>query len=496
MKVKTLHTAGAPVVTFQPFINGTAYGTAQSVTNALALDWIYFDFELNPVTGLAWTKTALNSYSWGVYITATRNAVGANTGITVAEVQVSAEFPKVLLDPGFIRAYGNCWPAPLFFNLDYLDTFDEREQDLIFSGASPGHAQNAVNSYYIGNQHSGLASKGKLMGFADLGPAALVFFAKARSRLWNPRTGTTHADEDYTLSTVSWTRGARSPYAICPGNLWCFFLSDEGFFACNADTGEELISKSVYDDEAPVGERGELEYAIGACISASESDSDDYRIHAQVHGSVLSVRYWSNAEAGHCDRELRYDFSEGVGRTGLAEVLRRDGTPYPWSAPLSLEHSVSAWVTEGDGKHHYAAIDSNDGTADGRVDEIDTGTEDNGTPVRPVGYTGVAIPEDLSAYQPTMARILSKKAGDGLSVALCRQPEREPDEADWDELLAESTHADAFGRDVVWLKGNERGVRSAIACKLSDDGTGPCPEVSAVLIDVEPRASNTKIPTA
>jgi hypothetical protein len=395
--------------------------------------------------------------------------------------------------PGYVRTFGNAFPMVCPWNKTYLDRFEPDHQASTFSAASPGYAQDGVNTWMVRNRRGGPANFGQFMGMADLGPDELQFYTKGRMRLYNPRTGLTRADEDYAKVVASWNRGARSPYAICSGNAWAIFLSDEGFFVCSGGEEERLISLDIYNAEMQEGSRGELEYAVKACIVASDSDTDDYKIHAQVRGGVLSVRYHSSASAAYPDREIRYDFSGSVGRSGIAEVLRSDGSPYPWSTPLTLRHSCSISMAQADGDiWNYAAVDSNShATKDGRVDRIDVGTADVTTAVTAIGYTGLYFPPDMNEIQPTMAYVDSTKAGEGLSISLARDPEALPDESAWDSLEIPTSGIDSYGRSVRWLKPEARRRRSAVEVKIYDDGTGTCPEVSNVMIEASEVTSTT-----
>jgi len=434
------------------------------------------------------TVTDISGLSVTVSNAATRDSV---TALEPADFGYDTGDTDLATQPGFIRMFGNCWPAPLFWNLEYLDRYPAKQLDSIFSAASPGYAQDGVNTWMQRNRRGAPDTLGRFMGMADVGPYELQFYARGRMLLANPRTGLTHSDTDYTKQARAWNRGLRSPYALCAGAGWVIFLSDEGFFACDAASGEHPLSENIYKAGRTTGERGELEHAISRCIVASESDTDDYAIHAQVHGSVLHVRYCSNSDSTYPDREIRYDFSRGVNKSGLAELLQDDGSPYPWSAPLTLRASVSAIVTDSTGPRHLAAIDSNAGTADGRIDEIDTGTLDEAAYVVPVGYTGLYIPEDLSEIQPTMAYVVSTKAGAGMDIALTPEPEKAPEDAQWDALDVPTSGADAFGRSVIMLKPNASLRRAAIGARIWDDGTGPCPELSKVLITAEVVKSTT-----
>lgn len=472
-------------------------------------DTAFARFELNTVADAAYITPGMGVYGTGWTAGTTVLAVDTATGYVTTSAHPTSTAIGIRMyvafdtgdtasgiDAGFVRTFGNCFPCVMYWGKEYLDRFEPDRQDTMFTAATPGYAQDGVNTWLYRNHRGAPTGFGAFMGFADVGPLEVHFYARARMLLYNPRTGLTHADEDYAKITSSWTRGCRSPYAICAGNGWVIYLSDEGLFAVSVQPGmvggEVLISRDLYDVGRPVGQRGSLEYAIKACIAASESDTDGYALHANVVGGVLYVNYWSSATAGYPDRQVRYDFSEGSGRTGLQEVLRADGTPYPWSAPLSLRVSCSAKMAQADGsEHHFAAMDSNAGTADGRVQEIDTGTEDDGVQVQPVGYTGLYMDEALDELQPNRAYVLSTAIGDGLTVAITMQPEVSPEDAKWDVLDIDAPEADAFGRAVSWLEPYQSLRRAAFALRIAHDGSGDVPEVSALVLEGEVVRSTT-----
>ena len=435
--------------------------------------------------------TAVNTTTHVVTVSPVSNAATGSGGATVFAYDTGDTTLGLL--PGHVRTFGNAFPMVCPWSKAYLAKFDPDEQATTFSAASPGYAQDGVNTWMARNRRGGPAHFGPLSGVADLGPYELQFYAKGRMRVYNPRTGLTRADEDYTKVVASWNRGSRSPYAICSGNGWAIFLSDEGFFACDGGDEERLISLDIYNAEMQEGTRGELEYAVKACIAASDANTDAYKIHAQVKDGVMSVRYHTSADAEYPDREIRYDFSSSVGRSGVLEVLKGNGDPYPWSAPLSLRHSCSAKMARPGGDiWHFAAVDSNShATKDGRVDRIDTGTLDVATPVSATGYTGLYFPPDMNEVQPTLAYVDSTKAGTGLSVSLARDPEVLPQNSSWDPLEIPSTGVDSYGRSVRWLKAEARRRRSAVEVKIYDDGTGACPEVSNVMIEASEVTSTT-----
>lgn len=444
-------------------------------------------------------------FSAGTVVTAVDTAAGSNQ-VTISPATVDSdggagrtvEFHYDTGDNtlaqgrGFVRTFSNSFPCVLYFSPTYLEQFPTKKQDSIFTAASPGYAQNGVNTWMVSNRRPAPASFGPHMGFADFGPVLLEFYARGRMRLVNPRTGSTHVDADYNKEVTSWSRGARSPYSICSGNGWAIALSDEGLFGFGLGIGEEvMLSEAIYDPTAPVGKRGQLEYAIGKCVAASEGDTDDYALFAQVHGSVLRVRYCSSASATYPDREIRYDFSQSVGRSGLAQLLQPDGRPYPWSAPLTLRVSSSAEVGTASGMVLYGARDSNGGTADGRVDTLDTGTEDNGAMVLPVAYSGVLVPEVPVARQPLRVRAHYRKAGAGIKVGISRNPEWDETATEWDDVAMPSSGGDDYARAVEPFEGSVRLQRKAEQYRITDDGSGPCPEVVRVVVEMEPQEDVT-----
>lgn len=451
----------------------------------------------------AWPAgTVVTEITDSTHLKVSANSTRADSGaLESVEIGYDTGDTALGLSLGFVRSFGNALPVVLPWRKTYLDQFEAQKSSLVFSGASPGNAQDAINSWPVGNRRSGPASFGELMGFADMGPMAFVFFSRARMRLWNPRTGLTHADEDYNLTTSSWTRGARSPYAICAGNQWCIFLADEGLFAVGvqislseyrgdvmaSDTAEVLISKNIYDAERAPGQRGELEYAIAACVASSESGGDHYPLSAELIGGLLYVHYWSSAAAGRHDREIRYDFSMGSGRTGLAEVLQDDGQPYPWSCPLDLPGACSAKVVQADGAvHRFAAVDDNSGATDGRVDEMDTGTTDNGTPVTAEGNTGLKYATGINLIQATVLRaIFTKRPQAGVSIGVAMNPERDPEDAgaEFIDFPLEAKVMDDFGRAVVETTTAAARGKAALALRILDDGTGPPPEMTQQMTD-------------
>jgi len=300
---------------------------------------------------------------------------------------------------------------------------------------------------------------------------------------------------------VDWGKGAASPYAIASTGTCVVYVNEDGVFARSLGTEKVLLSDAIYRPGRPTGSRGVLEYAllgdsthVGSC-AAADSGADTFKIALNIVAGVVHLRYFSVNTVTWFDREIRYDFSRSIGRRGLAEVLQDDGTPYPWSTPLTLRASTSCLLTKADGVHHYAAFDSNAGTGDGRVDEIDAGVQDNGTAVVPVGYLGPARPPGLNRIRPLKIRALGKKVitPTGFTVAVARDPEKPPASSTWDAVTLLSAGTDDFQRDMLALPETVRYAKEMLAVRISDSGTAQSatdfPELSELELEYEPEDS-------
>lgn len=385
---------------------------------------------------------------------------------------------------GYVRMFGNALPALLPWRMDYLSQFRPAREASIFTAASPGYAQDGVNTWRRANRHEAPATFGPLMGFADLGPLEVRFHTGGRFGLVNSRTGETHNDSDYTQVALSWSVGSLSPYAICTGTGFAIALGPEGLYVTAGRMGDErYFSSAIFDVTQAEGRRGELEYAIEQCRLAAESNADTFKLQATLEGSVLYVRYWSGSTATRPDREVRYDFSEGQReREGAAALFRADGSAYPWSAPCTLAPSCSAVVATAAGVRRFGALDTNAGAADGRVDELDTGTEDNGTPIRPVAYTGTLLPASFEQFQPLRIGVVARKAGSGIVVGVAVDSRPDHAEMEWDEVQVGTTGPNDYGREVLPLASGGRQIRDALTLRITDDGTGECPEISRLTL--------------
>jgi hypothetical protein len=117
-------------------------------------------------------------------------------------------------------------------------------------------------------------------------------------------------------------------------------------------------------------------------IAATAADTDASYAHIKIVGGVLRCLFRSDASSSTAaNRRVDYDFSVSDETTGLPGLFRKPGLPWGWSTLLYQTLSVLGSGRRTDGLHVYGWSDANAGTGAGRIDEIDTGTTDNGTAI-------------------------------------------------------------------------------------------------------------------
>jgi len=388
---------------------------------------------------------------------------------------------------GFVRSFGNAFPVSLPWRLSYLDAFPPQRFASQFSPASAGRPQDAVNTWHLKTRHEGPATLGPLVAIAECLDAQLEFHAHGIVELANVRDSNTHEDADYWKRVVDWGHGAASPYAVASIGDVVFYVNADGVFARSRGLAFVSIGGAIYDPGRPPAtaaqlstsptQRGLLEYALlgngtnvaGSC-AAAESGADTHKVALSVVGNRLRLHYFSTSSSTYPDRWVEYDYSESATNEGLARVLDGNGRPFPWSPPQTLPASCMCELTNLTGRHVYAARDTNGGTGDGRVDEVDVGVEDQSADVVPVGYTGIYLPDDLSEIQPLRLVIVAKKDTTGLGVAIGANAEVAPGSDAWTALTVAAASND-YHKETLLFGNNVRSTRQGLHFKITDSGT-------------------------
>jgi len=307
---------------------------------------------------------------------------------------------------GNIDKYGNqhviCGALPMLvgFTKSYLDAFPARPYSMAYTGASPGHPPNAANNWYQDNELSLPSTLGRFMAAGHVSSGnvvSLAAFSEGVAVIRNMRGGGTALDSDYRLLSTASRRGCISPPSFVQGNGWCGWLSQEGYVISEGEASSEVVISAENFLQSESGGVGDWAYEIGQCAAATASGAATWGFHAMTASGRLWVSYRTSAST----RVVQcYDFSAGLGSSGVAEVTRQDGTPWGWSAPLtynwaaysSTNAKVNAMcaVRKSDGLYLIAADDTNNGTTCGLVSRFEAG-----------GFTDAAVEITTKIYTLT-----------------------------------------------------------------------------------------------
>ena len=314
----------------------------------------------------------------GLTVTAVSGAtvtISGNASTTTAGATVYVKFGWDMGDavPGEYRVFGNSNFGVVHFNSAYRATYPTSKRSVLYTGANPGHARNAADNYYVGNRRTLEERAGILMGIAPLLSGAVLPCSRGIGVIRNLRGGKSGEDNDYRAELLNQARGCISWGSVVSGNGWVGYLTSEGYVVTDGQE-ERIISRDVWNATTRMGDWA---YEISQCEAGANGDNDLGRFHASVLGGRIYCSFRSSATVTVPDRQLIYDFSSEAPSSGLAEVLRDDGSSFGWSCALTLTGSPACEVAKSDGIHRYLAIEDNAGaTGDGRVDEFEFGPYD------------------------------------------------------------------------------------------------------------------------
>lgn len=292
---------------------------------------------------------------------------------------------------GSMRTFAQGYPAVLQWEPEiYITREPSPDRDgIYFSRGAPESAAAGVtaapNFWVAGNYRKPPEYSGPLMGFAPVEDGMVAFFTDKIWLIRNTRDFRSGRDEDFYMVQIS-NDGCIAWDSIVEFNNAVGWLSRKGYKVWGPDVGEQLISNAIYDPTEGVGD---LAYEIGKCMASAPADTDDMRFHAHNFGSCLVIKFRSSASVTVPDLELEYDFSEGSQSGGARELFRNGdpNTPFGWSTPFRRPGEAMGHYRGSSGMVKLHAIETAGSTGSGRIDQLDTGYQDNGTAITPVLYT-------------------------------------------------------------------------------------------------------------
>lgn len=295
------------------------------------------------------------------------------------------------------QSYAQGYPATLQWGKAALLATQQNpdREGIYFTRGAPESAAKGVtaapNFWVAGNYRPPLEYSGTFMGFAAVEDGMVCFYSDKVWLLRNTKDFRSGRDEDFYMTQIS-NDGCIAWNSIVEFNNAVGWLTKNGYMVWGRDLGQQNLTRAIFNPSGGTDNTGsgDLVYEVGQCAASAAADSDGMRFSAYRFGQVLTIKYRSSSSVTAPDMEQKYDFSEGSHSGGVAGLFR-DGntnTPFGWSTPLRRPGETM-------GEHHGAsgivklhAIDITVGsTGNGRIDQMDTGFQDNGVAITPVLYT-------------------------------------------------------------------------------------------------------------
>lgn len=442
--------------------------------------------EINESTGIS-----ANHIRWGAQLVpgADPTTLATNLFVTSAVSDFGDDGMLSGGTSGNMRVFSNSYPGILYFSSTYLATLKTDTQSVIMTGASPTTPGGNANSWFSDKASNWKApphaTVGRLMGMAPItgqaGVVCIVFYEKARYVLRNIRGGGTGEDADYRLLPLNTQHGCVNHRTITvgPGVVGC--MDDLGYVFSDAQN-EQLVSLDVWNTDLQRGEwAAEMTKALAG--AASGLDQNSY-FHASIIDATLWISYRSDNSLTYCDRRIPYRFLEGNEASGLAAVLRQSSqsrpVPYGWGAPIKAQKiSVVGSYRNGTGLHKMGAIETNAGTNDGRIDEWDTGYQDNSVSFTSDGYIGCTPAEAFQVFNPINVHLRYYKPASGLTLTLYRDGVTNQGlRSDSYSLTPASSGSNLYADLQTNLPNAAQADSAVVEWKITDDGSNStAPEI-------------------
>jgi len=383
-----------------------------------------------------------------------------------------------------VRSFAASYPGIAYFGTAYLTAAERKgpyKGRWRFSEGGPQLAgSNFGDMWPAGNIRTGLESWGMLMGGAPLLDGCIIFFSKAIVLFRNIKSGRSGLDEDYHPDDLFTNLGCIAWDSIAYGDGWAGCLTSQGYMVFDGRSGQQgraTISGDVWN---PATGQGEWAYEIAQSEASVGVDNDASHFHAKVMGGKLYITYRSNSAVndGVCDRTLVYDFSGSVAGSGLAQVLRPDGTPWGWSPPNVMQVSVLGEVRKSAGIKRYGAIEANLGTTNGRIDQTEVSgapAQDNGVNIDCGAWFCEDLAEEMRKKRAQQAWVVYKCNGTGMKFHFRRTNGSSSVTETGGGLPLPSTGSGTFSRTRVPLPQNARAPAVGNQIRLSEDGTATTP---------------------
>lgn len=370
--------ANAPSDQLAPTIQAIVCATnsTTTVTSAALFGHVAEGMKVTGTGITAGTYVKSKASSSSLTLSATATATGAPT----LSFHVDTGDETIFTDGelGSIRCWAGSNPQVLAYRQSWLDRYATAKRSFTYSAGGPNYAPFAADAFYlsVGTRRTAEDGAGVFMGGAALRNGSVMFYSNRIGWFVNEKGGGSGEDADYRLRWLEFGRGCISPYSIVQGNGWVGCMTADGFWVFDgSDREPAIITRTVFDRATTDDEGvGELAYTILVDTAAAASDGADFSTHAHYRDGRLWLKY--RVSAGEW-AILCYDATPSIESAGLPQLMRPDGSLFPWS--LRLGYNWRSWtdgdalpgcigsVRKSDGIRLYSCDDTNDKTRCGLV---------------------------------------------------------------------------------------------------------------------------------
>ena len=383
-----------------------------------------------------------------------------------------------------VRVYCPTFHFCAAFTETFLATLPTDETSIWASDGDPGGAGgHSVFRVRLGDRKSPGEGTGKFQMIepcsAPGGVCGIVYYERKKYALVNTKGGGSLFNADYILRLLDPANG-------CVSHLSCF--SGPGYSGCcdqagpwvgDGNFGSALRPfKDHYDEfPAPGQLEGLLAYAIRTDAALAAAGSDTFTWMGVV-GDKLRIRFRTAALGGAAYTNAGLDtwFGKGKYASGLSSLQREDasGSLRPFGNSCvnnSQKGGVHGVITDSTGRRTFAWQETNAGTADGRVDEVDmaSAANDNGTAFVSDAYTACQMAAPFEEIEIHRTEAIHRKNGTGLTVRVYGDVDR----GTVVSLLTLGTSGiSVVKRQVFEHPMAARGNHQCCEMRISDDGTG------------------------
>lgn len=401
---------------------------------------------------------------------------------------------------GYVRAYCPALPVVLYLKRSAMQGYERPDKSSIyFTISSPGAASTGVslapNAWGAANRRQVPAYLGMCVGGVDIENAAVCAFTDGMRLFINQRGVTSGEDFDYRLLTINEHRGCCASDSLVAAHGWATYATRDGIMATDKTRAEYCISGPVFNAAT---RQGDMALEIGKCLTSADADGDNEGLHAAIFGNKIALTMRTKASLGAVfpTATFTYDFSQGIEASGLAGLVNlRTGEPWLWNPPALFNSSTSRQAGPGvlcaipsqtADLVFYGATDSNTGaTGDGRIDQLYTGSTDNGTAVTCMAALAITTSEHLHNFRALRLSVVHYSPNGSATLSFAATNVNNTGDSETVTLASVISALGKFYQQTVKIRTKQAALADAIQITWFDSAATPGNKLYEIAADME-----------